>query len=349
MGECLITRRGGEVKKVPILHSSYPEDVTVSVVDSSAKTVYFTVEISEPGNPHIYTYQWYVAGLAVEGATEATFVLDVSGSKGVYSVWCEVTNKAGTVRTREATLTVKKVPTLNASYPETASVTVTEVATLKAVIAEDGYPANYTYQWYQDGTVINGATGSEYRFDTSYHGWETHSFYCVVSNDAGSVQSRTADVWAGPYYLFNNGAFAPGLWVSGAISHANSYISLADNVIRVHAQGRGHTVAQLTERVDFTGKNTLVFNVTWIYHDYSTDGTTSAWYFGPADTIRTDVIDTSLITYRSIQLSEKTDSRDRIWVGVDISGINGYHYVKWFAERNAYMWDCCDINEIYLY
>ena len=143
MGECLITRRGGEVKKVPILHSSYPEDVTVSVVDSSAKTVYFTVNISEPGNPHIYTYQWYVAGLAVEGATEATFVLDVSGSKGVYSVWCEVTNKAGTVRTREATLTVNKVPTLDASFPADASVVVHNTATFAAVATETGYPDAY--------------------------------------------------------------------------------------------------------------------------------------------------------------------------------------------------------------
>ena len=58
MGECLLLRRGGEIKKLPVLNASYPANVT----NWQGEQATFKVEIATPGVPAEYTYQWYRDG-----------------------------------------------------------------------------------------------------------------------------------------------------------------------------------------------------------------------------------------------------------------------------------------------
>lgn len=102
MGECLLLRRGGEIKKLPVLNASYPANVT----NWQGEQATFQVEISMPGVPAEYTYQWYRDGAKWTEATNAT-VSWSGASIGSHSIYCVVTNKAGEVTSRVATLTVK--------------------------------------------------------------------------------------------------------------------------------------------------------------------------------------------------------------------------------------------------
>lgn len=104
MGECFISRRGGEVNKLPVLNENYPEDA--SVMQSIGGAVGFSILILEHGRPAEYTYQWYVNGTAVDGATSATYIKNTE-SAGICTIYCEITNKAGTVTSRIATLSVE--------------------------------------------------------------------------------------------------------------------------------------------------------------------------------------------------------------------------------------------------
>jgi hypothetical protein len=65
--------------------------------------------------------------------------------------------------------------------------------TLRAVANASPPP---TYQWYEDGAILPGATTPSYSFMNTNvcGGSQTHSFYCVVSNPLGSFQTRTAFV-----------------------------------------------------------------------------------------------------------------------------------------------------------
>ena len=54
MGECLLVRRGGEVKKLPILNASYPANASIW----SGNGATFKVEIAVDGVPNAYAYQW---------------------------------------------------------------------------------------------------------------------------------------------------------------------------------------------------------------------------------------------------------------------------------------------------
>ena len=75
MGECFITRRGGESEsyKVPILDPNYPKDV--SLVESENGIATFEIKISKDGSPATYTYQWYCDDVAIEGETSSTYTV----------------------------------------------------------------------------------------------------------------------------------------------------------------------------------------------------------------------------------------------------------------------------------
>ena len=105
MGECLIMRRGGESYELPVLDASYPRDAVVTA--SAGGSASFSVNITTPGRPAEYTYQWYRNGAAVSGANAATLILTALTAAATYSVYCKVTNKAGSVNSRTATLTVR--------------------------------------------------------------------------------------------------------------------------------------------------------------------------------------------------------------------------------------------------
>ena len=100
----------------------------------------------------------------------------------------------------------KKVPILNESLPSDATVDVGGSATFEVSIAEDGNPAEYTYQWYVNGSAVSGATSSSYKKSNIAKG--IYTVYCEVTNAAGVVKSRTATLTADKYYLFKNGSAA---------------------------------------------------------------------------------------------------------------------------------------------
>ena len=191
MGECLITRRGGGIYKLPVLDASYPQDVTTTVIKDNTGRATFRVVSSEQGSPAEYSYQWYVNGIAVEGATSSSYVKDDLTETAVYSVYCEVKNKKGVVTSRVATLNVTQLytPVLNSNYPAEVTVFKDSSVTSKVEISTDGNPASYTYQWYQNGSAVSGATSPSYTFTPSVG---STTVYCNVTNDAGTVSSRTA-------------------------------------------------------------------------------------------------------------------------------------------------------------
>lgn len=100
MGECLITRRGGETYKLPILNGTYPTDITLELGSS----VTSKVVIDEDGNPASYFFQWYRNGVAIEGANNQTYNYTPTAT-GNITLYCEVENSAGIVRSRTATIT----------------------------------------------------------------------------------------------------------------------------------------------------------------------------------------------------------------------------------------------------
>lgn len=105
MGESLIVQRGGSVFKLPVLSPLLPADLTVK--EAPLLNARFSVEIQNPGTPAQYTYQWFLDGSPVSGATESSCVINQGVARGEHFIYCLITNKAGTVSSRSALFTIK--------------------------------------------------------------------------------------------------------------------------------------------------------------------------------------------------------------------------------------------------
>src|ERR1700677_2612498 len=103
------------------------------------------------------TYQWFLGGVAISGATSSSYTTPptVSGNSGsVFTV--TVTNAGGTVTSTPATLTVNSAP-LIVTQPANQTVSVGQTATFSVTAAGTG---PFTYQWYKGGVAIGGATSN---------------------------------------------------------------------------------------------------------------------------------------------------------------------------------------------
>lgn len=320
MGECLITRRGAAFK-LPVLSENYPEDISVAVIKGNTASATFKVEIAIPGTPAEYTYQWYLDGIAIEGATNSIYTKSDISDTGKHTVYCEVTNKKGTVASRIATLDIAQLytPILSSSYPANASAAVGDSVTCKVVIETPGNPAEYTYQWYKNDSKISGATKSSYSFTPTDLG--TTKLHCEVTNSAGTVKSRKATITANKFNLYKSGnqyTDYTGGWTASGYSVGGTSpksATLEDNYISFVGTDGYFTGRGTSKSIDLANAETLRVKGTV----NSIDETENRAFVIAIASTKTGVSSPAAKSYIST-----TGSFDKT---VDVSGLNGKYYV----------------------
>lgn len=132
------------------------------------------------------TYQWRRDGLNIPDATSPTLTISnlTESFNGDYT--CRVANAAGNQVTPAVTLLVVTPPFI-VDHPVDTLVNQGDPATLS--INASG--PLLTYQWWQNGLPVSGATGSSYTIP-SMSLTTLGRYYCRVSNSAGTVTSRFA-------------------------------------------------------------------------------------------------------------------------------------------------------------
>ncbi|MCL5794530.1 MAG: PKD domain-containing protein, partial [Candidatus Thermoplasmatota archaeon] len=161
---------------VSISSSQNPTDVGNSV----------TFTASESGGTGTISYAWYVNG-ASEGSGST---LDYSfSSSGSYTIEVIVTDSDGHTASYSITETVYSDPSVSIS----SSQNPTDVGNSVTFTASpSGGSGSYTYQWYEGGSAISGATSSTYT--TSFSSSGTYDFYVIIHDSVGnSAQSSTLD------------------------------------------------------------------------------------------------------------------------------------------------------------
>jgi len=168
----------------PLLVSISPASAKIKVGES----VSFTSSVSGGKTP--YSYQWYLNGTAVSGATSPTWTF-TPVTTGYYIVYLNVTDSApNTAKSNEASVTVAPPLTVSIS-PMSASILVGQSVTFTSTVS-GGY-APYSYQWYLDGAPVSGATTSAWVFTPATSG--IYYVYLKVIDDNNNVaQSETARI-----------------------------------------------------------------------------------------------------------------------------------------------------------
>jgi PKD repeat protein len=164
-----------------------------------------------------YSYQWYLNGAAVSGATFSTWTF-TPVSTGTYTVYLNVTDSVlKTAKSNEASVTVAPPLTVSIS-PTSASILVGQSVTFASTVS-GGYPP-YSYQWYLNGALVSGATTWTLTPTTS----GIYYVYLKVTDDNNNVaQSETARITVSTVPV---GGYSISLTKQTPPSHVAAYIAL---------------------------------------------------------------------------------------------------------------------------
>lgn len=185
---CMVSNLHGAVFTNPATLTVVSPPVLVSPLTATSVTVNegqtFTTSVSVQGL--FLTYQWRRDGLNIPDATSPTLTISnlTESFNGDYT--CRVANAAGNLVTPAVTLLVVTPPVI-VDHPTDTLVNQGDPATLS--INASG--PLLTYQWWQNGLPVSGATRSSYTIP-SMSLTTLGRYYCRVSNSAGTVTSRFA-------------------------------------------------------------------------------------------------------------------------------------------------------------
>jgi hypothetical protein len=146
------------------------QPVSAAIVDGSNNV------LSVVASGDTLSYQWYLNGSAITGATAATYAATDAGTYYVV-----VTAADGIITSANAVISVTSAPVITA---QPSSATILAGSSQALAVGADG--AELAYQWYKDGSAISGATHATYAATAA------GSYTAVVSNTAGSVTSAAA-------------------------------------------------------------------------------------------------------------------------------------------------------------
>jgi parallel beta-helix repeat protein len=167
--------------------------VTISPLSASLivdKSVTFTSTVSGGYPP--YSYQWYLNGSLVSGATSSTWTFTPL-SIGTHKVYLKVTDIYGNVAISDtATITVASQLAVSIS-PISASIFIGQSVTFTSNTS-GGYTP-YTYQWFLNGSPVSGATSDAWTFTSTTSGIY-HVYLNVTDGKGNTAQSETAQITA---------------------------------------------------------------------------------------------------------------------------------------------------------
>ncbi len=157
---------------------------TAQAVDSGSG---FTLSVQAFGLPAV-TYQWLLNGVAIPGATGASYTVSsaAGANAGTYAV--VVSNGTSSLTSTAVPLIVHGAAPVIARQPTDTTGLLGATATLNVWALGDG---PFTYQWSQDGAPIAGATQQSLRL-TGLQASAAGNYSVAVTNAGGTTVSRSA-------------------------------------------------------------------------------------------------------------------------------------------------------------
>jgi hypothetical protein len=159
----------------------------VAVAVNPGKSASFTVAAVGPSNAGAITYQWRKNGVAISGATGATYTIAAAAAThvGLYDVLAK--NGSGSMLSTGVPLTLNVAAAIKTAP---AAVAVNPGASTTLSVAVSG-TTPFTYQWRRAGVAVSGANQSTYTI-ASAQSSNVGSYDVVVGNVVNTVTSTAA-------------------------------------------------------------------------------------------------------------------------------------------------------------
>jgi sugar lactone lactonase YvrE len=137
-----------------------------------------------------FTYQWYFNSVAITGATDGSYTVDNAQAANAGSYVVTITNSEGTVTSSAAALTVGVLAGSPVITTQPQGALLPDGGSVALSVTVTG-TAPFTYQWFQNGTAISGATAP------SYAATVPGRYTVTVTNSIASTTSDPAAVGGG--------------------------------------------------------------------------------------------------------------------------------------------------------
>lgn len=188
---------------IPPSIASRPQDQVVA----AGQTAMFTVGVS--GTPP-FSYQWLLNGRGITGATSSACTRSNAqpADAGSYSV--VVSNKAGTVTSSSALLTLITPPVITGG-PQSQAVSVGQSVSFAVTVAGS---RPMSCQWRFNGNPLPGATASSWLV-VGARGVNAGSYSVVASNSLGAVVSSNATLGVIQNAAFGDNSLGQGIALAG--------------------------------------------------------------------------------------------------------------------------------------
>ncbi len=191
----IVTDGIGETAQSSTIDETVNPDPAVSISSSQnptdvGNTVTFTASGSDGTGALSYT--WYLNG-ATQSSTSSEFSYSFSSS-GVYYINVTVKDTLGDTASYSLEETVNPDPSVTITSSQNPTDTGNSIT---FTASESGGTGTLSYQWYENGSAISGATSSTY--STSFKGGGTYDIYVIVKDSLGNTaQSSTIDETVNP-------------------------------------------------------------------------------------------------------------------------------------------------------
>jgi hypothetical protein len=173
----------------PASITGQPKDVTIT--DGGTATFSVVAVGTAP-----ITYQWFKGGMAIAGATSATYSYAPPLTDSGTTFTVTVSNSAATVMSNAAKLTVNAAPVTITTQPTAATTMFVGESDTFTVVVKGTSP---TYQWRKNSAVISGATSATYVTPVLAATDDKTTYDVLVSNAAGTVDSNVVTLRVGPF------------------------------------------------------------------------------------------------------------------------------------------------------
>jgi Nitrous oxidase accessory protein len=180
------------------------------IIDGLAEqgqTLHVDNSIVDPdGNPASFSYQWLRNGVAISGATGESYVLTQADVGSAITVTTTYVDGLGTSETVTSGPTgpvgnINDAPTGSVVIDGELEVGSTLTAT-QNIEDLDGVPGPLSYQWYRDGTLIEGANAATYQLTDADVGARIH--VAVSYTDDFGTQEMVASNPSAPVTAVND-------------------------------------------------------------------------------------------------------------------------------------------------
>lgn len=128
-----------------------------------------TLQVDNIANPETYQYIWYRSGTELTSQTGHTLNVTQSGMYQAFVDYGDFCTGSGNTDSNIVTVTIGSTgPGIGINPPSRTALCAGDTETLTI----DTTDPSWSYQWYQDNTIIAGATGTSYTVDAGNTGFE---------------------------------------------------------------------------------------------------------------------------------------------------------------------------------